>query len=251
MKHSGLATGLVIATMSSGVSAAVISIPGMLDPQSVSFDSLAPTLLSYDEFDPSLGTLDSVEISFNGMVTIRSQTEVNLVNSGLLVFPEPYSAPVHLSMGFDSISRGFETTLDSIVPITVMANGMGDIATSIVPFSFSFSIDQDQDYGVPLLADPDGSGSATAMTINASLADFQPDDPLLTGLPIYTYFTANTLSFDPRINPFITTLSGSMQVNYWYTQEIEVTDVPLPAAAWLFGSGLLALVGVARRKKTN
>ena len=29
----------------------------------------------------------------------------------------------------------------------------------------------------------------------------------------------------------------------------HVPDVPVPAAAWLFGSGLLGLVGVARRKK--
>lgn len=29
----------------------------------------------------------------------------------------------------------------------------------------------------------------------------------------------------------------------------EVSSVPVPAAIWLFGSGLLGLVGVARRKK--
>ena len=29
----------------------------------------------------------------------------------------------------------------------------------------------------------------------------------------------------------------------------SVTPVPVPAAVWLFGSGLLGLVGVARRKK--
>jgi len=28
-----------------------------------------------------------------------------------------------------------------------------------------------------------------------------------------------------------------------------VSTVPIPAAVWLFGSGLLGLVGVARRKK--
>jgi len=29
----------------------------------------------------------------------------------------------------------------------------------------------------------------------------------------------------------------------------SLTTVPVPAAAWLFGSGLLGLVGIARRKK--
>jgi len=31
----------------------------------------------------------------------------------------------------------------------------------------------------------------------------------------------------------------------------EIETVPIPAAAWLFGSGLLGLVGIARRKKTD
>ena len=30
----------------------------------------------------------------------------------------------------------------------------------------------------------------------------------------------------------------------------EAAVIPIPAAVWLFGSGLLCLVGVARRKKT-
>lgn len=33
-----------------------------------------------------------------------------------------------------------------------------------------------------------------------------------------------------------------------YTQATSVSAVPVPAAAWLFGSGLLGLMGVARRK---
>ena len=32
--------------------------------------------------------------------------------------------------------------------------------------------------------------------------------------------------------------------------EINVTVVPVPAAVWLFGSGLIGLIGIARRKKT-
>jgi hypothetical protein len=34
-----------------------------------------------------------------------------------------------------------------------------------------------------------------------------------------------------------------------YIPGVDVSSVPVPAAAWLFGSGLIGLVGVARRKK--
>jgi len=34
-----------------------------------------------------------------------------------------------------------------------------------------------------------------------------------------------------------------------YALSEEITIVPVPAAAWLFGSGLLGLTGMARRKK--
>jgi len=35
----------------------------------------------------------------------------------------------------------------------------------------------------------------------------------------------------------------------WAVQSGNVGAVPIPAAVWLFGSGLLGLIGVARRKK--
>lgn len=44
-------------------------------------------------------------------------------------------------------------------------------------------------------------------------------------------------------------LSTFQDSNWNYVQWDEVSAVPLPAAAWLFGSGLLGLIGMARRKK--
>jgi hypothetical protein len=37
---------------------------------------------------------------------------------------------------------------------------------------------------------------------------------------------------------------------YFDSASLDVSAVPVPAAAWLFGSGLLGLVGVARRRKS-
>lgn len=36
----------------------------------------------------------------------------------------------------------------------------------------------------------------------------------------------------------------------WFVHDGNVSPVPVPAAVWLFGSGLLGLIGIARRKKT-
>jgi hypothetical protein len=35
----------------------------------------------------------------------------------------------------------------------------------------------------------------------------------------------------------------------WSTKGVAITTIPIPAAAWLFGSGLMGLAAVARRKK--
>ena len=51
------------------------------------------------------------------------------------------------------------------------------------------------------------------------------------------------LEFSQAIGPFD---SGQILID---NVNLEVAQVPVPAAVWLFGSGLLGLIGVARRKK--
>jgi hypothetical protein len=41
----------------------------------------------------------------------------------------------------------------------------------------------------------------------------------------------------------------TVTTNGWAVRVGDVSAVPVPAAVWLFGSGLLGLIGVARRKK--
>lgn len=65
------------------------------------------------------------------------------------------------------------------------------------------------------------------------------------------------LTFGPTGGPAV---AGNIGINNIFTltagdtvhleSYFEVTAVPVPAAIWLFGSGLLGLVGMARRKKT-
>ena len=44
--------------------------------------------------------------------------------------------------------------------------------------------------------------------------------------------------------------AGFTSVGYTVHMEGQVSNIPVPAAAWLFGSGLMGLAGVARRRKS-
>ncbi|MGD8630956.1 MAG: VPLPA-CTERM sorting domain-containing protein [Gammaproteobacteria bacterium] len=45
--------------------------------------------------------------------------------------------------------------------------------------------------------------------------------------------------------------SGSVLSGLWDVNSFNTTVVPVPAAVWLFGSGLIGLAGVARRKQNR
>jgi len=71
------------------------------------------------------------------------------------------------------------------------------------------------------------------------------DTTVGNSLPLYRYF------YDTDLNP-VTQLYGLIDIDpstgvVSYTAS-SVSAVPVPAAVWLFGSGLMGLVGVARRR---
>ena len=53
-----------------------------------------------------------------------------------------------------------------------------------------------------------------------------------------------SLGFTP--GSYVSTLTNGSNVD---TVTVNIGAVPVPAAVWLFGSGLLGLVGMAKRKK--
>ncbi|MGD8630785.1 MAG: VPLPA-CTERM sorting domain-containing protein [Gammaproteobacteria bacterium] len=84
------------------------------------------------------------------------------------------------------------------------------------------------------------SGDSTCSGTGCSLA-FGPisDGPLLHPAGVTTDIGI-LLSFDLTAGDTVT-----------FNTLFEVNPVPVPAAVWLFGSGLLGLVGVARRRKPS
>ena len=64
-----------------------------------------------------------------------------------------------------------------------------------------------------------------------------------TATPIYTWFYIFELG--GAYNVFVSGDEGTGPHGW----AVRAGDVPVPAAVWLFGSGLLGLIGIARRKK--
>lgn len=58
-----------------------------------------------------------------------------------------------------------------------------------------------------------------------------------------------TLQFNSACAPIAGCVADYFIDNVTISADVEVPQVPVPAAVWLFGSGLLGLIGVARRKK--
>lgn len=80
----------------------------------------------------------------------------------------------------------------------------------------------------------------------ASVMDFGTTDPnpLLTVLPTDFPDLSIFMGFGPYQGSIYSTISGSLTVT-----SISPAVVPLPAAAWLFGSGLLGLLATGFRKR--
>lgn len=182
-------------------------------------------------FDPSLGVLTQVDWSVNAALNANFVTEP-------LSFRIAYSVgaligcggifPVIGLIGCDLV--GFPLQSDTRSGLTL-------------PFPGPVGVNET----IPLLYD--GTFSFTDAT---ELAIFTGTTPVSLSLLVDTtaqaeFCVPNPFTGQEECAPVPVTYSG------FYTGDLSVTytydPVPVPAAVWLFGSGLIGLIGVARRRK--
>jgi len=93
---------------------------------------------------------------------------------------------------------------------------------------------------------------------SAILTDFEFPEPLAqSGMAVTTATellgslnAPGSFTFDATPGDYFVSFFGEAGASTSYGMYgIEISQVPLPAAVWLFGSGLLGLIGIAKRKK--
>ena len=102
-----------------------------------------------------------------------------------------------------------------------------------------------------------GSGSINTMTLFIGTEIFTADND---GSPMMTLSNSSLTDFDyyalAGVNgapaDFSSFLTGFDDFAFLYGEwrtTVTLTPVPVPAAVWLFGSGLIGLLGIARRRQ--
>ena len=142
-----------------------------------------------------------------------------------------------------SLSAGNTITATGSIDDSLLAGGTSGLITNLLitagDLTFNESMDLFGEAWIRLTA----NGDLYALTYQAeedqlgSLARFHSSFDSFLGSSIST--TPDEFGLYPTLG-----ITG-----HWDVSSFTATVVPVPAAVWLFGSGLLGLVGVARRKK--
>jgi hypothetical protein len=191
-----------------------------------------------------VGVSHAATVAIDSLLINYASLVIDITNGGTLLpvgsttFSGPVAPPVQIVMG---------TYQDPIVQ-------MGGAFLSTKIYSTGA-------YSMPA---PSGSVDTTANTINVDFSSFWANAtigfysldipvPLITDPPSSGTYNPGTGAYELTwISPFSLlvygqTISGNASVLLSGT----ATLVPVPAALWLLGSGLLGLAGIARRHKTK
>lgn len=137
-----------------------------------------------------------------------------------------------------NLSGGSPVTVTGIFDDSVLTGGTGVISFATPGNSFTVTA------GDAIFTPDEVFAGTPTLTLNAMNADF-----VSTGFLFYATDATTGATFNSYFSYFDGDDANFGYVSGgWLSFSATQTVVPVPAAVWLFGSGLLGLVGVARRK---
>jgi hypothetical protein len=200
-----------------------------------------PDTITFDPFDPDLGTLTRVEVTLSGVMVLRAFASP--YQNG------PYSFAVISKLDANSPGgTGFDFGSPAQWLTSLTATGNGNEVVAVAPFELAFEFDLLSD--LTGTADLGGFSGFTQppITINGRRSDFVedlvnqllgiqqqwfvPELPQVIGAPVPVQVT--------RID-----FSGGMQLDYIYEAR---QDVPEPGGVALLGLALAGLAVAAPRR---
>jgi hypothetical protein len=217
----------------------------------------ATGIFAFQPFDTTLGTLDEVRFDLQGVVDLSASATPNLIPmppAGDLQ-PVPYNYSLKMDMDLFSLA-GFDFEFNSDAQFLFQGAAAGIETTLNQQRSFSLSAEFDDISDLIGFDIPTTSGIAIPPTgISSSRGDFEEN--LITSSTGLQFLMLNTWSvvFDTgqvaQIVPMGSS-NGLVTLSYEYTQfpDPPIPEVPVPAAIWLFGTGLVGLVGFNRRRNS-
>ncbi len=252
MKHKSLRSALAIAGLSclAGVNAATIDIVGA---GAFSYDANAATPTQFDIDIVANNLLEGLNTA--GDLSFYTQ------GGGIIINYDPSVLSVNTT-SFDQFgSNQFATAIWDFVKEFTVDNVNGQIDLFVSRIGTSFTMPASQLLG-SVRFDVVGAGN-TLLDISTQLdpniggfaytADAVPPPATGTQTTISTYYCVDGIqTYDANGVPSCGHGAADGEPSIYFNDALvsvnDVTVVPVPAAVWLFGSGLIGLVGIARRK---
>ena len=182
--------------------------------------------------------------AFSGTMVTEANTDESAYMDNEIWGPDSYSS---MSVGMDMSASAYAETFTANAIANNYANSVFDI---------TFTTDETNDFffGAEIV-DAFGSSSFYASLTNSmgeTLFDLYLSDGFMSPGELVTG-GADTYNLVVGMSAWnnLDTVPEYMDSNAWGLMYFEVvpTVVPVPAAVWLFGSGLVGLIGLARRKR--